>query len=138
LRLGELLQSYGELVRTVALDVTDAHAARAAEQLALDEFGGLDVVVNNAGYANSSAIEETTDEDFRAQIEANLFGVLNVTNAALPGPTQPRRLPTAACNGRFSGCRSRSAEKQIGRVHLSLASPSACPAHPPAWRRLTH
>jgi NAD(P)-dependent dehydrogenase (short-subunit alcohol dehydrogenase family) len=58
--------------------------ARRAVQTAIDEFGALDVVVNNAGYANSSAIEETTDDDFRAQIETNLFGVVNVTNAALP------------------------------------------------------
>jgi NAD(P)-dependent dehydrogenase (short-subunit alcohol dehydrogenase family) len=55
-----------------------------AVQTALDEFGVLDVVVNNAGYANSSSIEETSDEDFRAQIETNLFGVVNVAKAALP------------------------------------------------------
>jgi len=48
------------------------------------EFGRIDVVVNNAGYANSAAIEETEPADFRAQIEANLFGVVNVTRAALP------------------------------------------------------
>jgi len=42
------------------------------------------VVVNNAGYANSAAIEEMDEDDFRAQIEANFFGVVNVTRAALP------------------------------------------------------
>ncbi|GJM78517.1 hypothetical protein HMSSN139_10130 [Paenibacillus sp. HMSSN-139] len=68
----------------VALDVTDATAAHAAVQFALDEFGTLDVVVNNAGYADSAPIEEMSDEMFRAQIEANLFGVVNVTKAALP------------------------------------------------------
>ena len=83
-QLDELVRTYGPLVRTVALDVTDPAAAKAAVQVALDEFGGLDVVVNNAGYANSSPIEETTDEDFRAQIETNFFGVVNVTKAALP------------------------------------------------------
>jgi NAD(P)-dependent dehydrogenase (short-subunit alcohol dehydrogenase family) len=83
-QLGELVQRYGERVRTVALDVTDPAAARAAVQVALDEFGRLDVVVNNAGYANSASIEETPDDDFRAQIETNLFGVVNVTKAALP------------------------------------------------------
>ncbi len=83
-QLDELVQLYGESIRATALDVTDAAAARAAVQLALDEFGALDVVVNNAGYANSAPIEEMTDDDFRAQIETNLFGVVNVTKAALP------------------------------------------------------
>ncbi len=82
--LDDLVQEYGDRVRAAALDVTDAAAARAVVQLALDEFGHLDVVVNNAGYANSSPIEETPDDDFRAQIETNLFGVVNVTKAALP------------------------------------------------------
>ncbi|MNI25495.1 3-oxoacyl-[acyl-carrier-protein] reductase FabG [compost metagenome] len=83
-QLNSLVQKYGDQVRTAELDVTNAASAKAAVQLALDEFGALDVVVNNAGYANSSPIEETPDEDFRAQIEANLFGVINVTKAALP------------------------------------------------------
>jgi NAD(P)-dependent dehydrogenase (short-subunit alcohol dehydrogenase family) len=83
-QLGDLVEQYGDRVRAVALDVTDAAAARAAVQVAVDEFGALDVVVNNAGYANSAPIEETPDDDFRAQIETNLFGVVNVTKAALP------------------------------------------------------
>src|SRR3984885_11953863 len=83
-QLGSLVKSYGESVRTAALDVTDAGAARAAVQTAIDNFGSLEVVVNNAGYANSAPIEEMTDDDFRAQIETNLFGVFNVTKAALP------------------------------------------------------
>ena len=83
-QLGELATKYGDHVRTVALDVTDPAAARAAVQTAVDTFGTLDVVVNNAGYANSAPIEEMADDDFRAQIETNLFGVVNVTKAALP------------------------------------------------------
>jgi NAD(P)-dependent dehydrogenase (short-subunit alcohol dehydrogenase family) len=83
-QLRDLAAAYGDRVRAVALDVTDADAARAAVRVATDEFGRLDVVVNNAGYANSSAIEETSAEDFRAQLETNLFGVVNVTQAALP------------------------------------------------------
>jgi NAD(P)-dependent dehydrogenase (short-subunit alcohol dehydrogenase family) len=83
-QLSNLVLEYGDRIRAVALDVTDATAARAAVQTAVDEFGALDVVVNNAGYANSSPIEETSDDDFRAQIETNLFGVVNVTKAALP------------------------------------------------------
>ncbi|WP_328526472.1 oxidoreductase [Kribbella sp. NBC_00359] len=83
-QLDDLVEQYGEQVRAIALDVTDAGAAQAAVQTALDAFGGLDVVANNAGYANSAPIEETTDADFRAQLETNLFGVVNVTKAALP------------------------------------------------------
>ncbi len=83
-QLDGLVREYGARARAVALDVTDAAAARAAVQLAVEAFGALDVVVNNAGYALSAAIEDMSDEDFRAQIETNLFGVVNVTKAALP------------------------------------------------------
>lgn len=83
-QLGDLVTKYGDQIRAVALDVTDVDASRAAVQTALDAFGGLDVVANNAGYANSAPIEETPDDDFRAQVETNLFGVVNVTKAALP------------------------------------------------------
>jgi NAD(P)-dependent dehydrogenase (short-subunit alcohol dehydrogenase family) len=83
-QLDDLVREYGDRVRTAPLDVTDAAAARAAVQLAVDAFGRLDVVVNNAGYANSAPIEDVDEDDFRAQIEANLFGVFHVTRAALP------------------------------------------------------
>jgi NAD(P)-dependent dehydrogenase (short-subunit alcohol dehydrogenase family) len=77
-------EQYRERFRTASLDVTDPAAAKAAVALAVADLGSLDVVVNNAGYANSASIEEMDPEDFRAQIEANLFGVVNVTRAALP------------------------------------------------------
>ena len=83
-QLDDLTAHYGDRVRAVALDVTDADAATRAVQAAVDAFGRLDVVVNNAGYANSAPIEEMALDDFRAQIETNLFGVVNVTRAALP------------------------------------------------------
>jgi NAD(P)-dependent dehydrogenase (short-subunit alcohol dehydrogenase family) len=83
-QLADLISRYGERVRTATLDVTDPEAARAAVDLAVAEFGRLDVVVNNAGYANSGPIEEMAEKDFREQFEANFFGVVNVTRAALP------------------------------------------------------
>ena len=78
-QLDDLVAKYGDRVRAVALDVTDPAAAEAAVQVAVDAFGRLDVVVNNAGYANLAAVEDITADDFRAQIDTNLFGVVNVT-----------------------------------------------------------
>jgi len=83
-QLAHLLETHGSSVRTFELDVTDGESANAAVKFAVEEFGSLDVVVNNAGFANSAPIEEMTDADFRGQIEANLFGTVNVTRAALP------------------------------------------------------
>ena len=68
----------------VQLDVTEPDAARNAVDAAVDRFGRLDVVVNNAGYGHFGAVEELTDEDLRRQLEVNFFGVVNVTRAALP------------------------------------------------------
>ncbi|MER5998034.1 oxidoreductase [Nonomuraea angiospora] len=82
-QLDDLVARHGDRIRAVALDVTDAAAAARAVK-ATDSFGSLDVVVNNAGYGNSAPIEEMAEDDFRAQIETNLFGVVNVTRAALP------------------------------------------------------
>jgi NAD(P)-dependent dehydrogenase (short-subunit alcohol dehydrogenase family) len=83
-QLADLVQKYGEQVRAVALDVADSAAARSAIQEAVSAFGRLDVVVNNAGYGDVASVEDVTEEDFRAQIETNFFGVVNVTKAALP------------------------------------------------------
>ncbi|GAA3592722.1 SDR family NAD(P)-dependent oxidoreductase [Streptomyces osmaniensis] len=72
-------------MRAVALDVTDTAAARNAVQAAVDAFGRLDVVVNNAGYANSAPIEEMVEDAFRGQFEVNFFGAVALTRAVLPG-----------------------------------------------------
>ena len=82
--LADLAERYGDRIVPVALDVTDPAAAAAAVGAGVAAFGRIDVVVNNAGYANLAAVEDITLADFRAQVEANLFGVVNVTKAALP------------------------------------------------------
>src|SRR5260370_10324153 len=83
-QLIELESRYVENIRTVQLDVTDEAQARAAFEAAITSFGGLDVIVNNAGYGHVSPVENTTLADFRAQIETNLFGVIIMTKAVLP------------------------------------------------------
>lgn len=82
--LAGLAKQYGERVALVALDVTNAEAADAAVQEAIDAFGGLDVLVNNAGYGNINSVEDRSVEEFRREIETNLFGTIIVTKAAIP------------------------------------------------------
>lgn len=83
--LDDLAQLHGPELHALPLDVTDPRAARQAFQAGVDRFGRLDVVVNNAGYANVAPIETGEDEDFRAQFETNFWGVYNVSKAAI-GP----------------------------------------------------
>ncbi|MEK1889806.1 MAG: oxidoreductase [Phyllobacterium sp.] len=88
--LADLEERYGNAVRTVALDVTDPVAAAEAIRVASDNFGGIDVLVNNAGYGNINSVEDTELDDFRRQIETNLFGTIVVTKAAIPLMRQQR------------------------------------------------
>jgi NAD(P)-dependent dehydrogenase (short-subunit alcohol dehydrogenase family) len=90
-RLVDLEKRYGDQLRTAALDVTDATAAGAAVQAAIDGFGRLDVLVNNAGFGHVAPFEQAPEEDFRAQIDTNFFGVVNLTRAALPIMRRQRR-----------------------------------------------
>jgi NAD(P)-dependent dehydrogenase (short-subunit alcohol dehydrogenase family) len=83
-QLQDLVDRAGDRIRAVALDVIDPAAARAAVQAALDAYGRIDVLVNNAGFGRFAPFEQTTEEEFRGQIEANFFGVVNVTRAVLP------------------------------------------------------
>ncbi len=66
------------------LDVTDPADAQAAVQAAVERFGRIDVLVNNAGNFYAGFFEEISPQDFRAQVETTLFGPLNVTRAVLP------------------------------------------------------
>ncbi|MFF2845100.1 SDR family NAD(P)-dependent oxidoreductase [Streptomyces sp. NPDC058001] len=84
-QLADLVKRYGEdRVLPVALDVTDRSAAVAGLATAAERFGRVDVVVNNAGYANLTAVESTPEDDFRRQFDTNFWGVYNVSTAAVP------------------------------------------------------
>ena len=83
-QLDDLATAYPDRLQALALDVTDVAAVGAAISEARQRFGRLDVIVNNAGYANLSPIETGDDEDFRAQFETNFWGVYNVSKAAIP------------------------------------------------------
>jgi NAD(P)-dependent dehydrogenase (short-subunit alcohol dehydrogenase family) len=82
--LDALVAEHGDAILPIELDVTDHDAAFRGVRHAHDHFGRLDVVVNNAGYGVSGAIEELSEAQARKQIEVNLFGALWVTQAALP------------------------------------------------------
>ncbi len=83
-QLDDLIQAQPERVLAVPLDVTDPVAAAAALDAGSRRFGRVDVIVNNAGYANLAPIETGDDEDFRRQFETNFWGVYNVSKAAIP------------------------------------------------------
>ncbi|BDC43576.1 oxidoreductase [Paraburkholderia terrae] len=78
-RLGE-----SSAVLPVALDVTDEAQAKAAVKAAVEKFGRIDVLINNAGFGLLAAVEESSDADVRRIYDTNVFGLLNVTRAVLP------------------------------------------------------
>ena len=83
-QLDDLVTRFGDRVLPIALDVTDKAAAEVALRKGVERFGRIDVVVNNAGYANLAAVETMPEEDFRRQFDTNFWGVYNVSTAALP------------------------------------------------------
>lgn len=88
--LDALVEKYPESFLPLQLDVTDRAAGFAAVEAAAERFGGLDIVVNNAGYGHFGMIEELTEEEVRAQLETNVLGALWITQAALPRMREQR------------------------------------------------
>jgi NAD(P)-dependent dehydrogenase (short-subunit alcohol dehydrogenase family) len=83
-QLADLSDAHPDEVLAVALDVTDSDAVALALETGVRHFGRLDVVVNNAGYANLAPIETGEDTDFREQFETNFWGLYRVSKAAIP------------------------------------------------------
>jgi NAD(P)-dependent dehydrogenase (short-subunit alcohol dehydrogenase family) len=116
-RLEDLVEKYGDQVRTAPLDVADEAAAYAAVQVTIDAFGRLDVVVNNAGHGDFAPFEQLSSARFKAVIDTNLYGVVNVTRAALPIMRKQQ-----------SGC-----ILQISSVGGRLGVPGNSPYHAAKW-----
>jgi NAD(P)-dependent dehydrogenase (short-subunit alcohol dehydrogenase family) len=83
-QLASLVAQYGERVKPVTLEVRNEAAAKAAVQIAVDTFGRLDVLVNNAGYGLIAPFEQISAEDFQAVVDTCFYGVVYTTRAAIP------------------------------------------------------
>ncbi|GHG45502.1 MULTISPECIES: SDR family NAD(P)-dependent oxidoreductase [Amycolatopsis] len=83
-RVAAALEGHGQRLLALPLDVTDEHRAQHVAAAAVDRFGRIDVLVNNAGRGLFGAVEETTPEEARAVFDTNVFAVLSVTRAVLP------------------------------------------------------
>jgi len=84
-KLSDLVKGHDGAALALALDVTDKKSVQAAVAAAETKFGRIDVLVNNAGYGYLAAIEEGEDGPVRQMFETNVFGLVEVTKAVLPG-----------------------------------------------------
>ncbi len=116
-RLDDLVKKYGDQINTATLDVADEEAAKASVRAAIDAFGRLDVVVNNAGYGDIAPFEQLSPERFKALIDTNFYGVVYMTRAALPVMRKQR-----------SGC-----ILQVSSVGGRLAVPGSAGYHAAKW-----
>jgi NAD(P)-dependent dehydrogenase (short-subunit alcohol dehydrogenase family) len=115
--LAPLMAQYGGRVKAVTLEVRDEVAAKAAVQLAVDTFGRLDVLVNNAGYGQFAPFEQMSAEDFQAVVDTCFYGVVYTTRAAVPVMRKQRR-------GHIF---------QVSSVGGRLAVPGNTPYHAAKW-----
>lgn len=88
--LADLAAQYPDTALAVRLDVTDDEQVAAAVHAAAERFGGVDTLVNNAGYGYRAAVEEGEDEQVRAVFETNVFGPIRLIKAVLPGMRERR------------------------------------------------
>jgi NAD(P)-dependent dehydrogenase (short-subunit alcohol dehydrogenase family) len=84
-RVADLVRGAEDRALALDLDITDAGQIAAAVAAAEQRFGGIDVLVNNAGYGYQASVEEGDDAEIRAQFDANVFGLFALTRAVLPG-----------------------------------------------------
>jgi NAD(P)-dependent dehydrogenase (short-subunit alcohol dehydrogenase family) len=90
-RVADLTRGLEDRALALDLDVTDARQIAAAVAAATQKFGGIDVLVNNAGYGYQASIEEGVEAEIRAQFDANVFGLFALTRAVLPGMRARRK-----------------------------------------------
>jgi NAD(P)-dependent dehydrogenase (short-subunit alcohol dehydrogenase family) len=95
--LAPLVAQYGERVKPVRLEVRDEAAAKAAVQLAVDTFGRLNVLVNNAGYGHFAPFEQMSAEDFQAIVDTCFYGVVYTTRAAVPVMRKQKAVTSFRC-----------------------------------------
>ena len=90
-RVADLIQGAEDRALALELDVNDTAQITAAVSAAQQRFGGIDVLVNNAGYGYQSTVEEGVEAEIRQQFDANVFGLFAMTRAVLPGMRARRR-----------------------------------------------
>src|ERR1700719_1229891 len=115
--LAPLVAQYGERVKPVKLEVRDEAAAKGAVLLAVDTYGRLDVLVNNAGYGQFAPFEQMRAEDFQAVVDTCFYGVVYTTRAAVPVMRKQKR-------GHIF---------QVSSVGGRLAVPGNTPYHAAKW-----